>query len=118
MQKHNSPTTTILPAGTVSTATNTPAKVVKAGGYGATAVAHLNITAISGTSTPTLTVKFQESVDQTNWIDVPSGAFSAATATGLSRLLLSNFGPYLRVVETISGTTPSFTHSLVISGVA
>ncbi len=116
MQKPGTPTTTVVTAGTVATATNTPATVVNAGNYG-TAVAYLNVTAASGT-TPSMTVKFQDSADKTNWVDVPSGAFGAVTTTGISRLVLTNVGPYLRAVETITGTTPSFTHSLAVSGVS
>ncbi len=74
----------------------------------------LNVTAVSGTS-PTLDVKFQESMDGTNWIDIPSAAFAQATATGLKRLEFSTLAPYIRAVYTIAGTTPSFTFDLVVS---
>lgn len=115
MQKPGTPTTTIVPAGTVATATNTPAVTVNAGNYG-NAVGYLTVSAASGT-TPSMTVKFQDSPDKVNWTDVPSGAFTAVTTTGSSRVALSNIGPYLQVVETITGTTPSFTHSVKVSGI-
>ena len=116
MQKPNTVSSTVVPVGTIATATNTPTKIVNAGGYG-TAVAYLTVSAASGT-TPSMTVKFQDSADQTNWVDVPSGAFSAVTTTGTSRLVLSNVGPYLRIVETITGTSPSFTHSVKVAGIS
>lgn len=115
MLKPGTPTTTIVPAGTISTATNTVAQTVNSGNYG-NAVAYLVVSAASGT-TPSMTVKFQDSADKVSWADVPSGAFTAVTTTGTSRLALSNIGPYLQVVETITGTTPSFTHSLKVSGI-
>jgi hypothetical protein len=116
MQKPGTPSTTIVPAGTVATATNTPATVVNAGNYG-NAVAYLNVSAASGT-TPSMTVKFQDGPTKTGpFVDIPSGAFTAVTTTGTSRVALSNVGPYIQAVETITGTTPSFTHSLTICGI-
>ncbi len=79
-------------------------------------IAFLNVTVISGT-TPTLDVKFQDSQNGTDWIDVPSGAFAQiTTTTGLRRLVLPAVGPYVRAVYTIAGTTPSYTFDLVLTG--
>lgn len=115
MQKPGTPVTKIV-IGTngAITATQTSAKI-STGGYG-NAKAFLNITAVSGTS-PTLVVKFQESADGINFVDVPSGAFSSQNATGVNELLLSNVGPYLRAVQTVGGTTPSFTYDLSVAGI-
>ena len=76
----------------------------------------LNITAVSGTS-PTLDIKFQDSYDGTNWVDVASGAFAQKNATGVSSLVLSTVGPYLRAVQDVGGTSPSFTYDLYVAGV-
>lgn len=79
-------------------------------------VAFLNVTANSGT-TPTLDVKFQDSQDGTNWVDVPSGAFAQITTTnGLRRLVLPVVGPFVRAVYTIAGTTPSYTFDVILTG--
>src|SRR4051812_41676996 len=109
MQKTTTPTTSIrkASAGALGAGTTNSSKV-NAGGYG-TAKAFLNITAVSGTS-PTLDVKFQDSADGTNWVDVASGAFPQKTATGISSLVLNNVGPYLRAVQTVGGSaTPTVT---------
>lgn len=78
-------------------------------------VCHLNVTAVSGTS-PSMTVKLQDSSDGTNWVDIPSAAFTAATATGTQRLVVSDVGTMVRAVATITGTTPSFTFDLTAVG--
>ncbi len=115
MQKVSTPTTTINKAsGAAVTATQTSPKV-NAGGYGVAMKAFLNITAATGT-TPTLLVKFQDSGDGTNYVDVPSGAFTSQTAAGINSLVLTNVGPYLRAVQTVGGTTPSFNYDLIVTG--
>jgi hypothetical protein len=117
MQKPSTPTTKVnVGANGAVTATQTSSKI-NAGNYG-TAKAFLNITAVSGTS-PTLVVKFQDSPTGAagSWTDVASGAFSSQNATGLSSLVLTNVGPYLQAVQTVGGTTPSFTYDLSISGI-
>lgn len=79
-------------------------------------VAYLNVTAASGT-TPSLTVKFQDSPDGVTFYDIASGAFTAVTAAGTSRIVLpAGVGPFVRAVYTISGTTPSFTANVQIAG--
>ena len=78
-------------------------------------VCHLHVTAASGT-TPSLTVKFQDSGDGTNWVDIPSAAFTAATAASNQRLVVNNVGTMVRAVATVSGTTPSFTVTLTAVG--
>ena len=74
-------------------------------------VANQHITALSGTGTPTLTGKIQDSADNSTFADLSGGAFSAATAVGAQQI--SGTGTvrrYTREVHTISGTTPSFTY--------
>lgn len=116
MQKPGTPVTSIVKAANGAiTATQTSSKI-NAGNYG-TAKAFLRITAVSGTS-PTLVVKFQDSYDGTNFVDVATGAFSSQNATGSNSLVLSNVGPYLQAVQTFGGTTPSFTYDLYITGVS
>lgn len=116
MQKIGTPTTTINKStGAAVTATQTSSKV-NAGGYGVAVKAFLNITTVTGTS-PTLVVKFQDSADGTNYVDVPSGAFTSQNATGINSLVLTNVGPYLRAVQTVGGTTPSYNYDLIIAGI-
>lgn len=79
-------------------------------------IAYLNITAASGTD-PSMTVTMQDSPDGVTWYNVPSGAFTAATGTGTQRLVLANVGPYVRASVSVSGTTPSFTTSLQVTGI-
>jgi hypothetical protein len=76
--------------------------------------AFMDVTAVSGT-TPSMTVKFQYSYDGTNFTDVTSGAFSAATVVSVKELngiAYPGGAQYTRYVATISGTTPSFTFTL------
>lgn len=118
MQKPGTPTTKInVGANGAVTASQTSAKI-NAGNY-ANAIAYLNVSAHAGT-TPTLDVKFQDSPTGVagSWIDVPSGAFTQVTTSNTStRLVLSNVGPYLQAVQTLGGTTPSYTYDLTIAGI-
>jgi len=70
------------------------------------------VTAVSGT-TPTLSVKIQESDDSgTNWYD--RYTFPTITATGIYRSpILRLRGTRIRYVQTITGTTPSFTRAIL-----
>lgn len=77
--------------------------------------AALQVSAVSGTGSPTLTVKLQHSVDDAVWADVTGGAFTAVTAVGGQFIEFSGtVNRYLRVVSTISGTTPSFTYNVAV----
>lgn len=78
-------------------------------------LAMLIITAASGT-TPTLNVKFQESIDGETWIDIPSAAFAQQTGAATLRLELASRAPYVRAVAAIGGTTPSFTFAVQLFG--
>lgn len=89
-------------------------------------LAHLDITATSGT--PTLDVKFQyKDTVSSKYVDIPSAAFAQQTSTATLTLLAypgivetANrevsvvIGQLIRAVATIGGTTPSFTFSLSI----
>jgi len=72
----------------------------------------LDITAVSGT-TPSLTVTVETSADGSSWFT--HTAFAAKTAAGKDIQKLGNVGGYL-VSYIISGTTPSFTFSVVVDG--
>lgn len=74
----------------------------------------LQIQAVSGT-TPSMTVKLQHSTDDTNWSDVTGGSFAAAnTVDGQYIEFSGTLNRYLRVVSTISGTSPSFTYNVSV----
>lgn len=82
--------------------------------YALNFVAILNVTATGGS--PTLDVKFQESLDGVTWIDIPTAAFAQATGTGVKRLEFSSRAIFVRAVCTIGGSTPSLTFSVLLHG--
>lgn len=91
------------------TTTTTTATLTPTGGVAYEV--NIPVTVVSGTN-PTLDVVVQESDDAgTNWVDVYH--FPRITATGMYRspplLLLGN---RLRYVQTLTGTTPSFTRAI------
>lgn len=70
------------------------------------------VTAVSGT-TPTLDVGVEESIDNgTNWVRVYD--FPRITANGAytSPLIRAQYGTRYRYVQTVAGTTPSFTRQV------
>jgi hypothetical protein len=69
----------------------------------------VNITAVSGSASPTLTVIFDVCADATVNKCVQHSATAGLTATGLTLLKVNQLGRYHRIRYTISGTTPSFT---------
>lgn len=71
--------------------------------------ARLLVTAASGT-TPTLTLKIQESADNSNWNDLVT--FPQVTDVGETFVTVESKKKYLRTHATIGGTTPSFTYSV------
>lgn len=89
---------------TTTTATLTPT-------FGCAYTVTIPVTVVSGT-TPTLDVEIQESDDTgTNWVAVYD--FPRITATGFYRSPLLTFtGNRIRYVQTVSGTTPSFTRAI------
>jgi hypothetical protein len=80
-----------------------------------TFLALLNVTDVDGTS-PTLDVKFQESADGTNFIDIPSAAYSQVTAAILKRLEVSSYAKYIKVVYTLGGTSIAAALSTNLTG--
>jgi hypothetical protein len=91
-------------ATTTTTAAPTPA-------FGCSYVVSIPVTVVSGTS-PTMDVDIQESDDTgTNWYTVYS--FPRITTTGIYRSpKLRLNGNRVRYVQTIGGTTPSFTRAV------
>lgn len=77
-------------------------------------VVHVVATAVSGT-TPSMTVTIEESVNGTNWATLV--ASTAITATGVTRVPLPQpFASMIRAKWAITGTTPSFTFSVLVDG--
>lgn len=70
---------------------------------------HLDVIAVSGTATPTLTVTIETSRDLIAWSTLDQ--FTAATATGSTQLAVIA-QRYVRAKWTLAGTTPSFTFSI------
>jgi hypothetical protein len=79
--------------------------------YGSTYQVNIPVTVVTGT-TPTMDVQIQESADSgTNWYAVYD--FPRITAVGsYNSLVLTLTGNRVRYVQTIAGTTPSFTRAI------
>ncbi len=75
----------------------------------------LEVTTVSGTATPTLTVIVQTSSDNATWTEL--GTFADVLAAGRERLVIANALRYVRVCWEVSGTTPSFTFSVTGSAI-
>ena len=91
------------------TATATVAAITPA--FGTSYEVNIPVTAVTGT-TPTMDVVVQESDDTgTNWYDVYH--FPRITAAGMYRSpMLPLTGNRVRYVQTVGGTTPSFTRAI------
>lgn len=74
----------------------------------------LAVTAATGT-TPTLDVVVETSQDGTTWRSL--GSFAQKTIVASERKSFSGCDHYIRYNATVAGTTPSFTYSVVGSGV-
>jgi hypothetical protein len=74
------------------------------------------IDSAAGTGTsPTLDVKIQESSDNSTFTDISGLAFTQITTSASVQKIVLNKGAtkrYIRVVSTITGTTPSFSYSV------
>lgn len=71
------------------------------------------VTAVSGTGPPSLTLTVQHATDNTTWVDLLT--FSAMTAVGSQRVALytnTTVNRYLRARWTISGASPNFTFNV------
>jgi len=84
-------------------------------GSNAGASAMLHVTAVSGTGSPSLTAVVQHSTDDSVWVDLIT--FGAKTAAGTSEraAVTGTVNRYVRVIWTITGTTPSFTFHVAFS---
>lgn len=84
------------------------------GSNSATVELEVEVTAVSGTS-PSMTLSVLWSEDGVNFgaPDGSSDAFTAITATTNVVKALTVRAPYMEIVWTISGTTPSFTFSVL-----
>lgn len=91
------------------TTTTTSATIIQAGGT--SYMTSIPVTAVSGTL-PTMSVVIQESADAgSNWYNVYT--FPTITTTGnYNSPVLTFTGNRLRYVQTIGGTTPSFTRAI------
>jgi hypothetical protein len=101
---------------TTSSSTITPVDI---GSY-ASGVLMINVTAVAGTSTPTLTVNFAACASSAGQQSAPANANctthtagTGITATGVYLIKVDHFPRWNTVNYTISGTTPSFTFSVV-----
>lgn len=80
----------------------------------------LNSSAMGAAAT-TSNTKLQHSADgATNWADVPSGVFAQVTnaAASLQEVTLNtdSLRKFVRVVDTLAGTTPTVTRSVSLVG--
>lgn len=75
-----------------------------------------HVSAVSGTS-PTLNLKLQDSPDNSTWSDVTGATGAQLTAAGNQVFAGYSTKPYVRVVATVGGTTPSFTAHVAVFGV-
>lgn len=98
-------------AGNITATTTGPA--IETGDRG-TLRLELNVLAASGTA-PSNVLSVETSKDGVSgWVSV--GSFAAVTAAGVTRKVFAGIDRHFRIVETITGTTPSF--SRIVSGEA
>ena len=96
---------------TIRTSTTTTTTAAITPTFGTSYEVNIPVTAVTGTS-PTLDVSIEESDDNgTNWLKVYD--FPRITATGIYRSpVIPMTGTRLRYVQTVGGTTPSFTRAI------
>lgn len=70
----------------------------------------VDVTAMSGTATPSIAFTFEHSIAQTNWLLL--GVVDAATAIATTKVTLTGAYRYVRAKWTITGTTPSVTFGI------
>lgn len=74
-----------------------------------------HVTAVGGT-TPTLDVTVEQSANgSTGWATVPGSALAQITAAGNRIGFVAPTQPYVRVVATIGGTTPTITGTVAVA---
>ena len=69
-------------------------------------IAYINVGGVAGSDTPTMTVQLQSSPDNNTWYNIESSV--AITAAGQNVIRSSNFGKYVRLNYTLTGTNPVF----------
>lgn len=90
------------------TTTTTSSVISVPGSVGDVAVL-VHVSAVAGTS-PAVAVSLEQSADgNTGWAAVPGGAMATISAAGSGVANAAVTQPYLRVVATITGTTPTVT---------
>lgn len=71
----------------------------------------LHVTAMAGTSSPTLVVKVQHSTNDSTWVDLATFT-TAADETSEFKSGTGTVNRHVRVIWTITGTDPSFTFAV------
>ena len=94
---------TLAPAGTVKTTAGSTAG--RSVGYIHTLRLALNVTAFTGTS---VTFTIEHSPDGSTWTAHPQGGFTATTATGSQRKIISGLDRYVRASWAGTFTTVTF----------
>lgn len=77
----------------------------------------INVSAVSGI-TVALVVRLQDSIDGTNWVDIPNMASVTILAPGMARVgntLGTKVSEYVRVAWTLTGVVPSATFTADLS---
>lgn len=112
------PVFVVHPKGAETVTGNDAASVDGAAATTASWAAYLHVFAVTGTVTPTLTARIQDSADNTTFADVTGGAFAAKTAIGSERIAGAagaTLRRYVRSAHVISGTTPSITYGITVN---
>lgn len=104
--------TTFVPLAAYTASGNAGSTSYDLGVY-ADGLIHVNVTAIAGTGSPSLTVNFQVCEDATTTYCSTLTSSAAITATGNYNFKVDNFGRFVYVTYTITGTSPSFTFQTV-----
>ena len=76
------------------------------------AIFYIKVGTVGGSNTPTMTVQMQTSYDNVNWFDIESSV--GITATGNNTVRSTNFGKYIRLKYTLTGTNPVFNNVDII----
>ena len=94
------------------TATGTGTQVDNTTSTANGSASYLHVTAVGGSSSPSLAVKVQHSADASTWADL--AVFTTVTTANASERIASTgtVNRYLRASYTITGTSPSFTFHL------
>jgi len=75
------------------------------------ALLFIDVTAVAGAGI--LTATFQGSYDGTSWFDLPGGSFTAMSSASKATKAVTNFGKYVRLSYTITGTSVTFSVNFV-----